>query len=369
MAKKKAASSKSDKGVADPHGVYGKTFAIFGEFHYWPAYHGCTPSQRVQQLGGSIRNEVSETLDYLVFGEKRGPGKAEAKKKAESLVKKNEKHGTPLPLRILNEAEFRAMLREDITGRSFSFAGGFDCCPGGDNSLLKNMTLSASAVVHDEMTPTTDYLVMGARRAAGKAASEKAFTSLRQSGSAIKQISEEHFLELVRVEHVANNNKQGASTGSLDFSSFVGNLFGLIDKRKADRAMKMLKSEKHQLYSKLDEASLIGIVRSQTSESVIYVPWINSEGKYGCCDGGLGNCMGQQDRRPCKHLLVLLIGLTHAGKISPELANSWMQKTAGKGPRKNDDFIATVLLEYKGAQAGEFDWRPTETVPEDYYAF
>ena len=26
------------------------------------------------------------------------------------------------------------------------------------------------------------------------------------------------------------------------------------------------------------------------------------------------------------------------------------------------------LLRYRGAQAGEVDWRPTETVPEDYYA-
>jgi hypothetical protein len=30
--------------------------------------------------------------------------------------------------------------------------------------------------------------------------------------------------------------------------------------------------------------------------------------------------------------------------------------------------IAGSFLKYQGAQAGEIDWRPTETVPEDFYA-
>ena len=30
--------------------------------------------------------------------------------------------------------------------------------------------------------------------------------------------------------------------------------------------------------------------------------------------------------------------------------------------------MGAVLFKYKGAEAGEIDWRPTETVPEDYYA-
>jgi hypothetical protein len=30
--------------------------------------------------------------------------------------------------------------------------------------------------------------------------------------------------------------------------------------------------------------------------------------------------------------------------------------------------IGNKLLEYKGMQAGEVDWRPTETIPEDFCA-
>ena len=31
-------------------------------------------------------------------------------------------------------------------------------------------------------------------------------------------------------------------------------------------------------------------------------------------------------------------------------------------------FVAGTLLKYKGVQAGEVDWRPIETIPEDFYA-
>jgi hypothetical protein len=29
--------------------------------------------------------------------------------------------------------------------------------------------------------------------------------------------------------------------------------------------------------------------------------------------------------------------------------------------------MSATFLRYKGAEAGEVDWRPTETIPEDYY--
>jgi hypothetical protein len=32
------------------------------------------------------------------------------------------------------------------------------------------------------------------------------------------------------------------------------------------------------------------------------------------------------------------------------------------------DNLATIFLKYKSAEAGEVDWRPTETIPEDFYA-
>jgi hypothetical protein len=31
--------------------------------------------------------------------------------------------------------------------------------------------------------------------------------------------------------------------------------------------------------------------------------------------------------------------------------------------------MTEAFIQYKGASLGEIDWRPTETIPEDYYAF
>ena len=32
------------------------------------------------------------------------------------------------------------------------------------------------------------------------------------------------------------------------------------------------------------------------------------------------------------------------------------------------DSMSATFIKYKGAEAGEVDWRPTETIPEDYFA-
>ena len=47
----------------------------------------------------------------------------------------------------------------------------------------------------------------------------------------------------------------------------------------------------------------------------------------------------------------------------------WMRAAKSKAPRTNPTLCAETLIQYKGAQAGEVDWRPTETIPEDFYAF
>jgi hypothetical protein len=78
---------------------------------------------------------------------------------------------------------------------------------------------------------------------------------------------------------------------------------------------------------------------------------------------------------PCKHLLVLLIGLVRAGKLDASSADWWLSQSKKKSYRasrpENDpsaEPLFETLIKYKGAEAGEVDWRPTETIPEDYYA-
>jgi hypothetical protein len=38
------------------------------------------------------------------------------------------------------------------------------------------------------------------------------------------------------------------------------------------------------------------------------------------------------------------------------------------GHKPDKDVVTATFLKYKGVEAGEIDWRPTETIPEDFYA-
>jgi hypothetical protein len=70
----------------------------------------------------------------------------------------------------------------------------------------------------------------------------------------------------------------------------------------------------------------------------------------------------------CKHLLVLIIGMTKGGELDPTTVNQWIQASRYKKPELDKDTMGETLLRYKGAEAGDVDWRPMETIPEDYYS-
>jgi hypothetical protein len=65
---------------------------------------------------------------------------------------------------------------------------------------------------------------------------------------------------------------------------------------------------------------------------------------------------------------VLLAGLAKAGQLDPATADAWVQASRGHKPVLDKDVMSETFLHYKGAEAGEIDWRPTETIPEDYYS-
>ncbi len=60
-----------------------------------------------------------------------------------------------------------------------------------------------------------------------------------------------------------------------------------------------------------------------------------------------------------------------AGELDPATADKWIVAANDKNPRWNKtvkNHIADSFLRYKGVEAGTVDWRPTETIPEDFYA-
>lgn len=338
----------------------GMSFAFFGEFRAWPSYHPGTPAEVAKRLGATVQDEVTADLDYVVFGERRGPGRAEAKKAAERLVAKAK--GKAKKPKIIDEGAYREMVRADLTGKRFVFVGGFDFAPSGqEDGLLQHMIEEVGGVLATEVDAELDYLVVGSRRGEGKQKAANKAEKLREEGHAIQTLDETAFLELVRTD------KPVAAGENMEFASFFGRLSGVVDQGKLGRAMKMLKGESFKLYTQVEAERLVGVVRSQTGSGV-YASWLANEGRYGCSTKELEECMGLQGS-PCKHLLVLLIGITRAGELEAERALAWIQQAARKRPARDNDVCAQTFIRYGAAEAGEIDWRPTETIPEDFYAF
>jgi uncharacterized protein YjbI with pentapeptide repeats len=156
-------------------------------------------------------------------------------------------------------------------------------------------------------------------------------------------------------------------SASLDFDGFMERLHESIDAAKLSKALKMLKADRFQLFTELKDESLVGIVKSQTDKDLIYSCRLTAEGAFGCGTQNLKPCGGLQGSL-CKHLLVLLVGLARAGALKPGQAATWIAASHQHKPTLDKDAISETFLRYKGAEAGEVDWRPTETIPEDYYA-
>lgn len=342
--------------VERPQLYAGKRFAFFGEFAVWPTYHRSSPAGVAARLGARIVEDLDEDVDVVVFGELRGPGRAEAKKLADKLVAK-----AGARLEVLDEAMFRDRHRIDLTGKRFAFIGGFDCSPAGlEDGLLARLVESAGGVVVVDIDATLDYLVVGNRRGPSKIALANKATKLIDAGAAIKKLDESSFLELVRSD-------RPSTSGELDFAGFLSQLYGLVDEGKLGRALDMLRKDRFKLYTRVDDAHLVGVVRSQSGSGSVYASWLTPEGTYGCVQPDLSECMGLQGTT-CKHLLVLVCGIARTGQLPLDRALAWIRAAGTKEPSDNHELCAETFIQYKGAEAGEVDWRPTETIPEDFYA-
>jgi uncharacterized protein YjbI with pentapeptide repeats len=159
-----------------------------------------------------------------------------------------------------------------------------------------------------------------------------------------------------------------APKGSMDFETFIGRLEDSFDRERLKKALRMLKSEKFQLFVDANESSVVGIVKSQSDPDLVYSCRISSDGEFSCCTQNLFACGGLRGAL-CKHLLVLLIGLSRAGSLDFASASDWVIQSQARKSELDKELASETFIRYKGAEAGEIDWRPTETVPEDYYAY
>ncbi len=152
----------------------------------------------------------------------------------------------------------------------------------------------------------------------------------------------------------------------LDFGQLLSTLYkeGYGDRLR--KALAMLKVDRFELFADVEDEYLIGVVKSQTDKNLVYSCRLSESGEYYCCSQNLFPCGGLRGAL-CKHLLVLILGLAKAEKLLAKNACCWALLSSVHQPVLNKELASETFLRYKGAEVGEIDWRPTETIPEDYY--
>lgn len=159
-----------------------------------------------------------------------------------------------------------------------------------------------------------------------------------------------------------------APVAAISFEDFMNAIRHNADSDKLSKALSMLKRDRFKLFVELRTDSLVGVVRSQTDAELVYACKLGEDGVFACCTQNLKPCGGLRGTL-CKHLLVLVIGLTRGGSLKPEMADQWVANSLKQSAVLDKDGMSAIFLRYKGAEAGDVDWRPTETIPEDYYMF
>jgi hypothetical protein len=155
--------------------------------------------------------------------------------------------------------------------------------------------------------------------------------------------------------------------GKIDLPFFIKKLTSSTDESRMQKVTKMLRADRFQLFSDVNGDHVTGVVKSQTDADLVYACRLDKNGGFFCCTQNLAHCGGLRGAL-CKHLLVLVIGLAQGGQLDPEKAYAWSSASRKQKPKLDSDAATATFVRYKGAQAGEVDWRPTETIPEDFYA-
>jgi hypothetical protein len=166
---------------------------------------------------------------------------------------------------------------------------------------------------------------------------------------------------------VVQQPKSSKSSKPSSLETFMKRLEEITDAGRLEKALSMLKADRFKLFAEVADDHVVGVVKSQTDPTLVYSCRLAADGAFACCTQNLNVCGGLRGAL-CKHLLVLLIGLTQGGELDAATIDQWIAASQKKKPVLDKDVMSATFLRYKGAEAGEIDWRPTETIPEDYYA-
>lgn len=161
---------------------------------------------------------------------------------------------------------------------------------------------------------------------------------------------------------------KGVKSNAVTFVDFLSLIQIDFDSNRVGKALTMLKQDRFSLYVEQNDSGVFGVIKSQTDAELIYACKLGNEGTFCCCTQNLNPCGGLRGSL-CKHILCMVIGLTKSGKVNPNTATRCIIASKKESPLLDPDLMGGLFIKFAGALSGEIDWRPTETIPEDYYDF
>jgi hypothetical protein len=337
----------------------GRVFALHGGVDFWPGYLGADPVEALRTRGAVVARRLDHEVDFLLVGSQRGA--ATPRQRAAVLERSKTLASSGAKLAVLDDADFLHLLRPDLTGARFFFAGEFGTPDSGSPRTHPETLIRArGATALSKLGEDVDFAVFGARRGEGRAAAmRRALALQRAEGSRLVVLTEAEFFVMLRAQEKPEPGTR--------FSRFLRQLDGLVDPKRLQRALDMLQQESFTLHWEGSRERLLGIVRSQTTDGV-YSTALTAKGSYACCSQELEPCLGLQGK-VCKHTMVLVLGLVQSGEVDPHTMVEWLRLASRRPPQLAPNTLANTLLRYKLAGEGAIDWRPTETLPEDFYAY
>lgn len=240
--------------------------------------------------------------------------------------------------------------------------------PGSIEASVKKGRVTGSKLKDDAVAALCDAWAIPVPEPKALKEGRKTFRAEKKAEKAererLKQRAKEQDAKKVAIARAKSRPEEKVT----DLPTFLKGIQSRADAKKLKKALKMLKADRFELFNDVRSDEVVGVVKSQTDAKLRYACRLAADGTYSCCTQNLNVCGGLRGSM-CKHLLVLVVGLVQARELDPALADRWIEKTIGIKPLLDKDAMSEVFLRYQGAEAGEVDWRPTETVPEDFYAF
>jgi len=119
------------------------------------------------------------------------------------------------------------------------------------------------------------------------------------------------------------------------------------------------------LWAEADADRAHAVVPAAVGATTFLACRITSAGRFQCATPDLTPCPDAADG-VCRHVVCLVLSLVQRERLSAEDAARWLQRSLAHDVGLDRDALGEIFARY--AETIQADYRPNETLPEDYYA-